>query len=1243
MKFFHWLPAAVLIFLIMGFLFVAKAATVCNIFNGCTGTSTGPSYGQLLIGGKNGEYEYVATSTLGGAAAAVSSVFGRTGAVTAQSGDYTTSLISEGSNLYWTQTRFDNALTATTSLPKIVTLSSLSLPYTQVTGTPDLSAYLTLSAWYATTTDQLREGSTNLYFTNTRADARFIADLAATTSVKSITTLPSLSLPYSQVTGTPAIASSTLLSDANTFSGVNKFSNSSSDFSGTWQTFAPSHFQTALGFTAVPNTRALNTTYPLQGGGDLSADRTLSLAFSTSTANSWNLLQTISAASTTNLTASNFWQIGQSAGCAQYDSNGKLSSTGANCGTGSAASSTLLSDNNTFSGIDIFSKLLRLSATTSAVLGTDASGNIIATTSVGANYITGTLGTINTTYPLSGGGSFTRGGTLTLTTAPTSTLFSNLKSAVLSTDNTGTIAATTSIGTNYITGVLGTINGTSFSNGGTITVTAASSTLLGDKNTWAALQNLSNASSSLETDTRFWSTNAAISYASTTETDATTICLTGDTCRTTWPTGGAGTSGLATSSLAATWPIILSTTSGAATYSFGGLSTSSSPVIGNLAYWTGAKTLGTIASSSIAFSGPFAGASSLGALIGGTNSTVTWTGLATTSQPASSNLLVSNGGAGVYGAPTSTLTASSPLTGSFVQIGSGGSLGIQAASASQAGSMAAADYQLLHTATTTFSSPLVYTQATNAVTCPTCQTSAAAWPWTLLTNWATSTNATTTAYTAPAYFASSTVASQFPYASTTALTVTGTTWFPGSGIWNSSGNVGIGLTSPSYKLDVSGDINIAAGNVFRYNGLILAQASSTLQNFFFGNSGAIGSGTTGTNNLGAGNAALVALTSGVNNFGFGALALQQLTTGNYNVAIGVQAMNVATSTNNDIAIGASALIAEKAGGPAGNDHYNTAIGRSALLSNTYGYYNDGIGGQALGNVTTGAENDAIGIDAGYGITTGNANVAIGSNSLFTGTSTGLNIAIGKNALYNTSDPGSWNVGIGVQSLYSNVGGALNTAIGYQSGYANTTGSNNLYLGYLAGYVDSAGSTGAITGSNNIVIGTSQNMLPTKSSSNQLNIGNLIFATGIATGNTVSAGNVGVGTSTPNFGLLTLGNSSSPQIVLSDNSGGANWSERWITNTWYLGTSTATATSTPFAMSFDTSKAGGSLSVGSSTPTFPAANGLVTIGANGAGGTTTISVGKLQYDGYDSGGKRRCIYINAAGSWVIGAAGAACTQ
>lgn len=56
-----------------------------------------------------------------------------------------------------------------------------------------------------------------------------------------------------------------------TASAVNRGALSSTD----WTTF--NNKQNALGYTPVANTRNINTTAPLQGGGDLSADRTLSI------------------------------------------------------------------------------------------------------------------------------------------------------------------------------------------------------------------------------------------------------------------------------------------------------------------------------------------------------------------------------------------------------------------------------------------------------------------------------------------------------------------------------------------------------------------------------------------------------------------------------------------------------------------------------------------------------------------------------------------------------------------------------------------------------------------------------------------------------------------------------------------------------------------------------------------------------------------------------------------------------
>lgn len=75
-----------------------------------------------------------------------------------------------------------------------------------------------------------------------------------------------------------------------------------------------------------------------------------------------------------------------------------------------------------------------------------------------------------------------------------------------------------------------------------------------------------------------------------------------------------------------------------------------------------------------------------------TGTTVDWTGLSTTSQPSSSQVLTSNGTNGVYGTGTSTLTASSPLTGSFTHIGTTGSLGCTTASAGVAGCLNSSDW-----------------------------------------------------------------------------------------------------------------------------------------------------------------------------------------------------------------------------------------------------------------------------------------------------------------------------------------------------------------------------------------------------------------------------------------------------------------------------------------------------------------------------------------------------------------------
>ncbi|KKU75773.1 MAG: putative T4-like protein proximal tail fiber, partial [Candidatus Giovannonibacteria bacterium GW2011_GWB1_47_6b] len=280
------------------------------------------------------------------------------------------------------------------------------------------------------------------------------------------------------------------------------------------------------------------------------------------------------------------------------------------------------------------------------------------------------------------------------------------------------------------------------------------------------------------------------------------------------------------------------------------------------------------------------------------------------------------------------------------------------------------------------------------------------------------------------------------------------------------------------------------------------------------------------------------------------------TSGLYNTALGYEALRYATSTDRNTAVGYDALRMSSSAS-ANNSGYensafgynvltantsgirNSALGVSALSSNTTGSENSVLGGNALPSNTTGSENSAFGYAALNANTTGRTNSAIGRYTLVGNTTGSFNSALGDNAL-SSNKTGSYNSALGYQVLryngsatntvavgtnaaygagvaYNNQGG---TYLGYQAGYSAGTGSNyNTLLGYQAGY-------GITTGAYNIVIG--QNVeAPTVTGNQQLNIGNLLYGTGIYNGGSVSSspfgGRVGIGTTTPATTLSVAGN------------------------------------------------------------------------------------------------------------------------
>lgn len=127
---------------------------------------------------------------------------------------------------------------------------------------------------------------------------------------------------------------------------------------------------------------------------------------------------------------------------------------------------------------------------------------------------------------------------------------------------------------------------------------------------------------------------------------------------------------------------------------------------------------------------------------------------------------------------------------------------------------------------------------------------------------------------------------------------------------------------------------------------------------------------------------------------------------------------------------------------------NSAFGNSALSALSSGAQNTAIGGSALAGVTTGGYNTAVGVGALYGVTTGSSNVAIGTHTGvgIGGTSSG-NTFLGESAGSNLTGTSSNNVFIGNRAGPSSAGAVSNTLY-----IANSAGTPLIYGDFSAGNV-----------------------------------------------------------------------------------------------------------------------------------------------------------------------------------------------
>ena len=243
------------------------------------------------------------------------------------------------------------------------------------------------------------------------------------------------------------------------------------------------------------------------------------------------------------------------------------------------------------------------------------------------------------------------------------------------------------------------------------------------------------------------------------------------------------------------------------------------------------------------------------------------------------------------------------------------------------------------------------------------------------------------------------------------------------------------------------------------------------------------------------------------NTALGVSALSSNSTGGASTAVGYQAL-VNNTASSIVAVGYQAGYLNTSGTSL------TALGYQAGSSNTIATRLTAVGYQA-GLSSTGAFNVYLGSYSGT-YNTGTGNVLVGDGAAGdTGTGGGAGsylVGVGQGAMQKNTT-GNYNVALGYQASYTNNTSNSNTAVGYQSLYSNTA-ANNVAIGYQSGY-------GITSGSNNVIVGSyTGSAAPISATGSNY----IVFSDGAGNVRQTidGSGNVGIGTTSPSYKFHMVG-------------------------------------------------------------------------------------------------------------------------